>query len=351
MSEEQVVEQTENANAGAPAEVSQQDLADQAFNDLFGDSTPKETAKPAEKPQQVAQPQQPKAENKEVQQPAQKPEGIFSTFFKEDNGQQVFDAETVDKLFSAKPEYEYKGPQFAPDAKPPEPPKDPFDEMWEKRESYRKELEGGAYIWRDNYVKAINSGYSAEQAQAYADGQVNKVLSQEIERHNLDWQKEFYKTQQQKMQEELEVKELSVKARSNEKYLENLAGGRDKYEHIMYSKDFGGKVLHWLYAMGGNQPNNQAEYNKGFEKWAYKFFSNAENASMAYNLSLGLVANHPQTRKAYNDMVAVSKDRQARQNAQKTNSQKPTGLTPKPKEPETNDVMDWMTGGGKVPSV
>ena len=89
MSEEQVVEQTENANAGAPAEVSQQDLADQAFNDLFGDSTPKETAKPAEKPQQVAQPQQPKAENKEVQQPAQKPEGIFSTFFKEDNGQQV----------------------------------------------------------------------------------------------------------------------------------------------------------------------------------------------------------------------------------------------------------------------
>jgi hypothetical protein len=355
MSEEtQVMEQPVETEQ----QVSQADLADQAFDALFGpEETPqqpqtKQTAPTAENKPQQTQPavETPKESAKpETKGTQQKLDGIFSTFFKDDGGQQVFDVESANKFFSVKTEYDFKGPKYAEDSgTPPPPPKDPIDELWEEREKYQQTIENGSGIWKKYFAAALEGGYDTKVAMAYADQETNKIVQKEVEKKMLELQKEHWKRAESKTQEQARLNELSAKARINEERLEQLAGGKERYASIMYSPDFGGKVLHWLYATSNPQQQTQSQYRENFSKWVVQFFSSPENADMAYNLSVGLLNNHPHIRKAYNDMIAVQKDKQARDSL-KTTSQKPSGMKPATKSLEQSGIASWLSGD--IPSV
>lgn len=288
MAEEQVVESTVEPSQAEQASDYFSMYSEEVGNDGGPVGKTPEGAKAEEskpEPQPKAEPKAEEtstklkpADQKEEAKPQTglKPDGLYGTWFAEgEDGEKVLDTDkALGFLTPDNGRFVYPGRQFAEpkpaDQQPSGEPKDEFTEKWEKYNSFNEGLENNMFMYKTELLKALQSGMNADQAFAAADNAVKGVLSKELSKRRMEWDREMYTSGRTKEEATAKQEQLRGMARTNEQKMitEHFNGDAKLYSQTI--AQVGGAFVNQLFdVMNPDAVGKltQAEHGKAIQEW------------------------------------------------------------------------------------
>ena len=282
--------------------------------------------------------------------------GFESRFFKsDDKGEAAFDAEGALSFLMPKQDgklaFKYDRPAVPQGdqktlPKEPEKPENPYLKRVREEREYQESLRQTHYTWPEKFQEAINKGYNAEQASAYANKSVQDLHDTTFSEWKAKRDEEEAESRYKNEMTSEESRKTRITAEGNIAAVSAELGGPDSFQQFMigqqgpdgkWQKGIATDAINMLFDL--QNPDVKAPSQEQMNNWWYKFSSNMANLQFLVDYGLGkLTRNNIDKMIAHGKKVDADTARQQRMGQTRT----PSGI--KGGAPESGSGMEDLTG-------
>jgi hypothetical protein len=304
-----------------------------------------------------------KAGNQDGQQKPPQVTGFESRFFKPDEkGETAFDADGALSFLMPKQDsklaFNYQraaAPSQEPDKatvpKEPEKPENPYLKRVREEREYQESLRKQHYVWPEKFQEAINQGYNAEQAAAYANKSVQDLFDTSFSEWKTKRDEEEAENRYKNETSSETLRKTRITAESNIAAISSELGGQDQFQMFMighqgpdgkWQKGLATDAINLIFDL--QNPDIKNPTQDQMNDWWYKFSSNMANLQFLVDYGLSKL-----TRSNLDKMIAHGKkvDAETARQQRMGQSRTPSGIKGgAPSMDGMEDITGFMTPRG-----
>lgn len=286
------------------------------------------------------------------------PDGFFGSFFnKDEKGAVSFKAEDAMKILYPESEdarFKYSPISVIPDSQAPQANPADNEPAWKKQlaeeRTYRQDLKTNLLTPLQHARKALEQGYTPEQALAYAEQQTLTPLEEMFAERDYENQVKQREMLENDNNTKAEMKKLEALSKANEaKYYEKF-GGQNAFNQVFFGyTDKAGKqqpgiasdyVWH-LFKMSNPETTKEKltgkQLGEKMESWWTKFTADADNMAFLYETARGRMMLHPTMKENLINKIRATAQAQNK-TIREGMVQRASGLTPASKTAKSENA-------------